>query len=126
MSYLNPRIFDNGLTILDTEADQLHLCSQQPADYDEATTTFSLGSKAGISVGSPTDRSGGGRKVVVAAIDSSSPGTVSTTGAATHYAIVDSVNERLLAVAPITAPQSLTAGNPFTTETFDIGITLPS
>lgn len=30
MAYLNDRIYDQGLTILDTEADRIYLCSQQP------------------------------------------------------------------------------------------------
>ena len=66
---------------------------------------------------------GGGRKVTVAAI---SDGSITGTGTATHYAIVDSTNSRLLATAALTASQSVTNGNTFTLATFDIGIPDPA
>jgi len=61
--------------------------------------------------------------VSVTAIDD---GTITGTGTVTHYALVDTVNSRLLATAALTASQSVTSGNTFTLATFDIGIPDPS
>jgi len=123
MATLGDRVFDNGLTVLDTEANAIHVTSQEATDYTEATSTYTLGNSTSLSIGSPEDRSGGGRKVVVAAI---SDGSITGTGTATHYAIVDTANSRLLATAALTASQSVTSGNTFTLATFDIGIPDPA
>lgn len=119
-AYLNDRVLDNGLTVLDTEADRLYLCSQQPASYAEATSTYALGSKTAISVGAPADGTVNGRRVTVGAITG---GSISGTGTATHYAIVDSGNSRLLAAHTLAASQAVTNGNTFSLAAFDI--TLP-
>jgi len=123
MATLGDRVFDNGLTVLDTEANAIHVTSQEATDYTEATSTYTLGNSTSLSIGSPEDRAGGGRKVVVAAI---SDGSITGTGTATHYAIVDTANSRLLATAALTASQSVTSGNTFTLATFDIGIPDPA
>jgi hypothetical protein len=123
MAFLNDRVFDNGLTILDTEANAIHVTSQEATDYTEATSTYTLGNSTSLSIGAPADRDGGGRKVAVEAI---SDGSITGTGTVTHYAIVDTVNSRLLATAALTASQSVTSGNTFTLATFDIGIPDPS
>lgn len=123
MPYLNDRIYDNGLTVLDTEANVLHICTQEPTDYAGAATTYSKGSKTGLSIGAPGAGSPNGRKVTVAAI---SDGSASGTGTVTHYAIVDTVNSRLLAAGPLAASQAVTAGNPFTIPAFDIRIPAPA
>lgn len=123
MATLNDRVFDNGLTVLDTEANAIHVTSQEATTYLEATSTYSLGSSSSLSISAPADRSGGGRKVTVAAI---SDGSINGTGTVTHYAIVDTVNSRLLATAALTASQSVTNGNTFTLASFDIGIPDPA
>lgn len=123
MAFLNDRVFDNGLTILDTEANAIHVTSQEATDYTEATSTYTLGNSTSLSIGAPADRTGGGRKVAVAAI---TDGSITGTGTVTHYAIVDTTNSRLLATAALTASQSVTNGNTFTLATFDIGIPDPT
>ena len=123
MATLNDRVFDNGLSVLDTEADRIDVCSAEPTTYTEATSTNTLGNSTSLSIGAPSDRSGGGRKVSVAAI---SDGSITGTGTATHYAIVDTSNSRLLATGALTASQSVTSGNTFTLATFDIGIPDPA
>ena len=45
MATLNDRVYDNGLTVLDTEATYLYICSQEPATYTAATSTYALGNK---------------------------------------------------------------------------------
>lgn len=119
MAYLNDRVLDLGLTVLDTEANRLDICSQEPASYAEATSTYTLGNKTSPTVGAPADRSPDGRKVTVSAI---SDGTVTGTDDATHWALTDTSNSRLLATGALSASQAVTSGNTFTLGAFDIGI----
>lgn len=123
MASLNDRVFDNGLSILDTEANAVHVTSQEATTYAEAITTYTLGNSTSLSINAPEDRTGGGRKVTVTAI---SDGTITGTGTVTHYALVDTTNTRLLATAALTASQSVTNGNTFTLATFDVGIPDPA
>ena len=123
MATLNNRVFDNGLTVLDTEANVIHITSQEATTYVEASSTYTLGNSTSLSIAAPSDRSGGGRKVSVAAI---SDGSISGTGSATHYAIIDTNNSRLLVTGSLTASQAVTSGNTFTLATFDIGIPDPA
>ena len=123
MPSLNNRVFDNGLTVLDTEANRLDITSQEATTYANATSTYSLGNSTSLSIAAPSDRAGGGREVVVAAI---SDGSVTATGTATHYEIVDTVNSRLLATGSLTASQPVTSGNTFTLGSFTIGIPDPA
>ena len=123
MATLNNRVFDNGLTVLDTEANVIHITSQEATTYLEASSTYTLGNSTSLSIAAPSDRSGGGRKVSVAAI---SDGSISGTGSATHYAIIDTNNSRLLVTGSLTASQAVTSGNTFTLATFDIGIPDPA
>ena len=123
MALLDNRVFDNGLTVLDTEANAIYITSQQAVSYVDATSTSALGDSTSLSIAAPSDRSGGGREVVVAAI---TDGSVTDTGTATHYAIVDTVNSRLLAAGSLTASQSVTTGNTFTLSSVSIGIPDPA
>ena len=60
MATLNNRVFDNGLTVLDTEANRIDITSQEAASYAEATSTYTLGNSTSLSIAAPSDRSGGG------------------------------------------------------------------
>lgn len=123
MASLNDRVLDNGLTVLDTEATAIYLNSQEPTTYTEATATYALGNSTSLEIGTPADRSGGGREVTVLAI---TDGSVTTTGTASHYSIVDTVNSRLLATGDLTASQPVTSGNTFSLASFTIGIPDPA
>jgi hypothetical protein len=123
MPSLNNRVFDNGLSVLDTEASRIDLTSQEATTYTEATSTYTLGNSTSLSIAAPSDRSGGGREVVVAAI---SDGSVTGNGTATHYAIVDVSNTRLLATGSLSASQVVASGNTFTLGSFTIGIPDPA
>ena len=122
MATLNNRVFDQGLSVLDLEANQIHVTSQEATTYAEAITTYTLGNSTSLSISAPQDRTGGGREVVVAAI---SDGAITGTGTATHYAIVDTVNSRLLATSTLTTSQAVTNGNTFTLSSIAIGIPDP-
>ena len=123
MATLNDRVFDNGLSVLDTEANKILLTSQEATTYAEANATYALGNSTSLSIAAPSDKSGGGREVVVAAI---SDGSITDTGSATHYAIVDTSNSRLLATSSLSSSQSVTSGNSFTLASFTIGIPDPA
>lgn len=122
MATLNDRVFDNGLTVLDTEANKISITSQEATTYTEGNATYALGNSTSISISAPADRVGGGRKVTVSAITG---GSVTGSGTATHYAILDTVNSRLLATGSLTDSQVVTSGNSFTLSSFDIGIPDP-
>lgn len=112
-------VFDAALSKLDLEANRLDICSSEPATYTAATSTVSLGSKTSFTIGAPADRTPNGRKVTTSAI---TDGTVTGTGTATHWAITDTTNSRLLATGALAASQAVTSGNVFTLGAFDIGI----
>jgi len=122
MATLDNRVFDNGLTVLDTEANAIHVTSAEATSFANVSSV-TLGNSTSLSIGAPADRSGGGREVVVAAI---TDGSVTGTGTATHYAIVDTVNSRLLATGSLTASQAVTSGNTFTLSSVAIGIPDPA
>lgn len=126
MPYLNDKVLDDGLQVLSSDVNALHICSQEPATYASATSTHSLGSKATPSVAAPSARTPDGRKVTVAAVLAASPGNVTADGTASHYALVDTASSRLLAAGALTASQVVTTGNTFTLSSFDIGIPAPA
>ena len=123
MATLNNRVFDNGLTVLDTEANEIHVTSQEATSYLEATDTYSLGESSSLTVSTPQDRTGGGREVIVAAI---TDGAITTNGTATHYAVVDTANSRLLVTGALTESQVVTSGNSFALASFNVGIPDPA
>lgn len=128
MPFLNDRVLDLGLTVLDTEADRLDICHTEPATYAEATSTYTVGNKTSLSVGAPAARSPSGRKVTVAAITDGDVTATSTDTSddAQYWAITDTGNSRLLAAGPLSAAQLVTDGNVFTLTAFDIYLTGPA
>jgi hypothetical protein len=115
-------VLDNGLLQFKNLATHIYICSQQPTDYASATTTYALGNKnfgAGLALTGPVARTPDGRKVTTVAV---TDGSVTGTGTATRWAIVDSVNSRLLVDNDLAASQAVTAGNVFSLPAFDFGI----
>ena len=123
MATIADRVFDNGLTVLDTEANKIVVTSQEATTYAEANATYALGNSTSLSIGAPADRSGGGREVTAAAI---TDGSITGTGTVTHYAIIDTGNSRLLVTGSLSASQSVTSGNTFSLASFTVGIPDPS
>ena len=123
MASIGDEVFDEGLDKLDTDADRIDICSQEPTSYAEATSTYTLGNKTSPTVSAPADRGGGGREVTVSAI---ADGSVTDNGTATHIAIVDTVNSLLLATAALASSQAMTSGNTWTLTQFTVGIPDPA
>lgn len=119
MAFINDRVFDLGLNVLDTEANRLDICSSEPATFTDATVTNTLGNKTSLSIGAPADGSPNGRAVTVATF---SDGAVTATGTASHWAITDTVNSRLLATGALAASQAVTNGNTFSLAAFAIRV----
>ncbi len=117
MAFLSDTVLDAALSVLDTATSTLHICSQEPTTFTEATSTYTLGNKSSLNIGSPADRTGGGREVTVAAF---TDGSVTGTGTASHYAIVD--GSALLATNSLSASQAVANGNTFGLGAFQIGI----
>lgn len=117
MTYLNHSIRDNGIggglsQLAAAGRVDLHLCQLEPATYEEATSTASLGAVAAIAVSEPEDTETGGRQVTVAAIEGLE---ITTDGTATHEALVDSLNGTLLVTTALTSDHEVIMG-----ETFDL------
>lgn len=129
MASISDYVLDAALSKLDTEANAIHITSQEATTYTEATSTYSLGSATSISIGTPQDRMVGspaaadGREVVLANVTG---GSVSANGTADTFAIVDTTNNRLLATGSLASSQSVTATNTFTLTGISIGIPDPT
>ena len=112
-------ILDSGLSVLDTLASHIFICSSEPTTYAQASTTFLLGFKswgAGNAFGAPAaGTSPTGRKVTSVAI---TDGTITTSGTASWWAACGTAS--LHAHGLLASAQAVTAGNTFSLGAFDI------
>lgn len=122
MATLSNAVFDSGLSTLTSNGTRIDICSTEPTTYAEATSTYTLGNSATLSIGSPADRAGGGREVTAAAV---TDGSVSGTGTAAFYAVTDG-SANLYATGSLSASQAVTSGNTFSLASFKIGIPDPA
>lgn len=118
MSELNDKVFDDGLSVLTDDTETLHLLSQDPGLTFSNIATYGVGSKTSPTVAAPSDRTAGGREVVVAAI---TDGNATADGNATHYALTDDSLSLTLAVGELFATLPLTSGGSFGLDSFSIG-----
>lgn len=125
MPYLHNDVYDLGLSVLTDDAGRLDICSQEPSTYAQATNTYSLGNAAVSSVSAPQDGTPNGRQVTVAEI-ASPGGSVTGTGTAGFWALVDEGSSRLLAAGPLASSQPVTTGNSFTMGSFTLRIPAPA
>lgn len=110
MALLADEILDAALQVIrDAATPVLHLCSQAPTTYTEASSTYSLGNKTAPSIGAQADGTPNGRAVSIATF---TDGTVTASGTGTHWALVDDDDDRLLVVRQIASSQTVTSGNP--------------
>lgn len=124
MASISDYVLDAALSKLDTEANRVDICSSEPTTYTAATSTASLGNSTSITISAPTNGDTSGRKVTLSAITNAS---VTGTGTASHFAISDTSNSRLLATGSLSGGgQSVTSGNTFSLTAVDIEIPDPS
>ena len=120
MPYMNDLLLDLPLQEIENNGTRLDICSQEPATYTEATSTYSLGNKTGITYTGPADASPNGRKTT---IDPISGGSVTGTGTVSHWAISKpTATTALYCTTSLSAPQGVTDGNTFSTGSADIRI----
>jgi len=116
-------VLDAALNYLATNATRMTACSAQPTTYAEGNATYAL---ADVTIDSGdfsvADGDSSGRKVTVAAQNGV---TVDANGTATHVALLDVSNTKLLYVTTCTS-QVLTSGNTVNFPAFDIEIADPS
>jgi len=124
MPFLNDRVYDNGLSVLDTEATHLHITTSEISVFGNlAAATVGNKSLGASDIGAPAAGTPNGRQVTIAALTG---GSVTANGTASHYAIVDQTNSRILAAAPLSASQVVTSGNTFSTSSQTIRIPAPA
>lgn len=112
-------VLDNGLTKIDTEADEIHILASDPSNYSDVTTN-TLGKKtfsAGGAFGSPAAGSPNGRKVASTAF---TDGNITASGTAAKWAVVDSANSRLLANGALASSVAVSSGGTFGLPSFNI------
>lgn len=117
MPYMNDELFDQGLDYADTNGTRLDICSQEPTNYTEATSTYSLGN-ATVNCGVTEDGAVDGRKVTVPAV-TGTDGSVTASGTATHWALTDG-SAVLIATGALASSQAVTSGNNWTSSAFGI------
>lgn len=123
MATLHNDVYDSGLDTLTTNVNSLHILSADPGVATYANiATYTLGNKATPTVGAAENHTTG-RKVTISSI---SDGSVTGTDTATHVALVDTVNSKILVTAALDSSQAVTSGNTFTLTSFYVAIPAPA
>jgi hypothetical protein len=120
---LDDSVLDGELNVIKNSATQLCVCSSEPINYTQATATYKLAIKAGLTSGAFTGPTAGdvsGRKLTV---NQQAGVTVDSSGDGTHVALCSA--SVLLAVTTCTL-QTLTAGNTVTIPAWKIEIASPT
>lgn len=122
VAFLSDSVLDNGLAYIITNGTRIDICTQQPANYTEATSTYTKGNKTGLTCTGPADHTSG-RKATVPAI---TDGAVTGDGTVSHWALTKpTTTTELLAAQALTASQAVTNGNTFTLDAIIIAIPDP-
>ena len=106
MAFIADTVFDNGLTVVDTNGTRLDICSAEPTTYAQVNT------------GAPANGATDGRRVIVPAITA---GTVTGTGTAAFWALTNG-SDTLYATGSLSASQVVTNGNTFSLDAVSITI----
>lgn len=122
MAYISDSALDAALNDI-ADGDRVDICSQEPGNYTEATSTHTLGNKTSVSVGSPEDGDASGRKVTIPEI---TDGEVTDDGTASHWALSHVSGTELKAAESLSSSQGVTDGNDFSLGAIDIEFPDPS
>ena len=118
MAFISDNVLDAAASYISANGDRVDICSQEPATYTEATSTYTLGNETTVSYTGPANGDVSGRKITLDAI---TDGDVTGTGTATHWAISKTTATTDLVVAQsLTSSQGVTSGNTFTLTAADI------
>jgi len=116
-------VLDAALDYIANNCDELVICSAEPTTYAEAHTTYALGSKSTPTFTGPTNGDSSGRKLTVDAV---SQEDVDSSDTATHVALTDTGNSKLLYVTELSASQAVVSGNKWNLAAWDIEIADPT
>jgi hypothetical protein len=116
-------VLDGALNVVKNNCTRMTACSQQPTTYTEGNATYALADVT-MAPGDFTAADGdtSGRKLTVA---QKTGVAVDASGTATHVALLDVTNSKLLYVTTCTS-QALTAGNTMTFNSWKIEIADPA
>jgi len=115
-------VLDGALNIIRNTANKLTVCRAQPTTYAEANATYKQAEVAVDSGDFTIADDASGRKVTVA---QQADISITDSNNATHVALVDSGNSKLLYVTTCTE-QALTSGNTVTVPAWKINIQDPT
>lgn len=118
MAYLDNHVYDYGLITLSQGSLELHVCSSEPSDYG-SVADVSLGKNTAPTVSAPYNDSGDR----VVSVQSSNTSIIDADGTATHWALIDTAGERLLAANSFVSNEDVTEGGAF--EISELTITIP-
>jgi hypothetical protein len=123
MTMVHNDVYDNGLAPLATIVENLYLCNADPGLTWSNIASYAIGAKASPTISAPQARSGGdGREVVVSEIVG---GVATATDTATHFALTDDSETKILVSGEIDTGIGLIDTYPFTVTEFAIGIPGP-
>lgn len=116
-------VLDGALNIIKNNCTRMTACSAEPTTYTEGNATYALADVT-LASGDFTNANGdtNGRKTTVA---QKTGVTVDSSGTATHVALLDVSNSKLLYVTTATS-QALTAANTMTFNSWKIEIADPT
>lgn len=117
-------VLDQSLNYIKNNATRLAVCSAEPTTYTEAITTYKL---ADVDIDSsdftgPSDGDVSGRKI---RINAQGDVPVDSSGTATHIALVDVTNTKLLLVTTCTS-QAIVASSTVDVPAFDYELPDPT
>ena len=120
MASFSDYLKDLAITGLISGGTRLDACTSTPTTYAEATSTYSIGNKTGLTLTGPSAASPSGRKATVPTFTG---GSQTGSGTPLYWAITDPGNSRLLCVNTISGVSGAFtgSGNTFSMPaTFDI------
>lgn len=119
-SYLNTTVHDASLNVLITNVDRVYICDTLPTNFTQASSTYKLGTKTGLTLTGPAAGSPDGRKATIPAI---TDGTVNSSGTAGWWAACS--GSVLYAAGPLASPTAVNAAQGFTLDAVTITLRDP-
>ena len=115
MASISTNVKDASLNYIKMQTTELHVCSQEPTTYSEASLTYSLGLKNSPVISDPT---GDPRAITIQNFDN---GLATDTGTGTHWALVSALE--LLATGLLVEGINIAIGYDFGSLDFQIQVT---
>lgn len=114
---------DAALDYIRDRAQRMDICSSEPSNYEQATSTYSLGYSNSVVLGSTQTVSGNDREAQMSAIDD---GVGTATGTATYFALTSDSDSELLYTQTVSNSQVVASGNTWTLSEHGVRINDPT